>query len=221
MSCFVCLHGAGGWGSWFDLLARELAPLGHEVIGVDLPCDRDVGYDAYVDAALAAIGPRREGVVLVAHSLSGLVAPVVATRTPVELVVLLAAMVPRPGETGGEWWEALGHEEALTAQQLPDDSPETLFVHDVPPDVLAASAPPRDQSDALFAEPWPLAAWPDVRTEFLLCRDDRFFPAEWLRAAVRARLGVEPIEVPGGHCAHLSQPAALAAVLHGLVTASG
>ncbi len=216
MATFVCLHGAGGRASWWDLVASELVPLGHEVVAVDLPCDQDVGYEAYVDAVLQAIGDRREGVVLVAQSLSGLVAPLVATRTPIDLLVLLAAMVPRPGETGAEWWEAVGHDEALAAQGLPDDSPETLFVHDVPPDVLAATELPRDQSEALLEEPWPLAAWPDVPTEFLLCRDDRFFPAAWLREVVRDRLGIDPVEIPGGHCAYLSQPAALANALHSL-----
>jgi pimeloyl-ACP methyl ester carboxylesterase len=73
---------------------------------------------------------------------------------------------------------------------------------------------PRDQTSTLFEEPWPLSAWPDVPTRFLLCREDRFFPAVWLRALVRERLGIEPGEVPGGHCAYLSQPAALAAALH-------
>src|SRR3712207_7067368 len=32
----------------------------------------------------------------------------------VDLLVLLNAMVPRPGETGGEWWTATGHEQART-----------------------------------------------------------------------------------------------------------
>ena len=39
----------------------------------------------------------------------------------------------------------------------------------------------------------------DVPTRFLLCRDDRFFPADFLRRVVRDRLGIEPDEMPGGH----------------------
>ena len=36
----------------------------------------------------------------------------------------------------------------------------------------------RAQSEMVFADLWPLQSWPDVPTRFLLCRDDRFFPAE-------------------------------------------
>jgi len=56
----------------------------------------------------------------------------------------------------------------------------------------------------------PLPAWPDVPTRFLLCRDDRFFPAEFLRRVVRDRLGFTPDEIDGGHCVALSRPRELA-----------
>jgi pimeloyl-ACP methyl ester carboxylesterase len=213
MTTFVCIHGAGGRGSYWDLVAAELAPRGHEVVAMDLPCDEEVGLAAQVDAVLDAIGGRRGDIVLVAQSLGGFIAPLVATRIPVDEIVLLAAMVPRPGETGGEWWAATGHAEAVAAQGLPDESPETLFTHDVPLDVLEAAGPPRDQTGTILEEPWPLAAWPDVPTRFLLCRDDRFFPAAWLRDVVVDRLGIEPVEIPGGHCAFLSQPRAVADAL--------
>jgi pimeloyl-ACP methyl ester carboxylesterase len=210
MATFVCIHGAGGRGSDWDLVARHLRAAGHDVVAVDLPCEQPVGLSAYADAVVEAIGERRNHVVLVAQSLAGFVAPLVCERVPVALMVLVAAMVPRPGETGGEWWDATGHEAAVAAQGLPDDSAETLFLHDVDPEVLAATEPPRHQTGTLFEEPWPLPAWPDVPTRFLVCRDDRFFPAEWLGALVRDRLGIEPDEVPGGHAAHLSRPEALA-----------
>jgi pimeloyl-ACP methyl ester carboxylesterase len=213
MATFVCLHGAGGRASYWDLVGARLRRHGHDVVAVDLPCEEEVGLDAYTDVVVADIGDRRDDVVLVAQSLAGFVAPLVCTRTPVELMVLLAAMVPRPGESGEAWWANTGHAQAVAAQHLPDDSPETLFVHDVPADVLAATEPPRDQTSTLLAEPWPLAAWPDVSTRFVLARDDRFFPAEWLRGVVHDRLGIEPIEIPGGHCAFLSQPDAVASAI--------
>jgi pimeloyl-ACP methyl ester carboxylesterase len=210
MACFVCIHGAGGRGSYWDLVAAELTPLGHEVVAMDLPCEQEVGLDAYAAAVVGAIGDRRDDLVLVAQSLAGFIAPLVCTQLPVELMVLLAAMVPQPGESGAQWWVNTGHEVAVAVQRLPDHSPETLFTHDVPADVLANTEPPRQQTSTLFDEPWPLAGWPDVPTQFLVCRDDHFFPANWLRTIVRERLGIEPFDVPGGHCAFLSQPRALA-----------
>jgi pimeloyl-ACP methyl ester carboxylesterase len=211
MATFVCIHGAGGRGSSWDLVAAELRAAGHDVVAPDLPCDDDsAGLAEYTDAVVDSIGDRRDDLVVVAQSLGGLTAPLVTERVPVELIVLVTAMVPRPGETGGEWWANTGQAEAVAALHLPDHSEETLFTHDVPADVLAAADPPRDQSGTPMEEVWPLAAWPDVPTRFLLCTDDRFFPPEWMRGVVRDRLGIEPDEVPGGHCAFPSQPKLLA-----------
>ena len=39
--------------------------------------------------------------------------------------------------------------------------------------------------------PWPLAQQPALPTRALVCRDDRFFPAEFLRRVTRERLGIE------------------------------
>jgi len=68
----------------------------------------------------------------------------------------------------------------------------------------------RDQSNTPWERPWPLAAWPAVPTRFLLCRDDRVFPAAFLRRVVRERLGIAPDEIDGGHYVALSRPRELA-----------
>jgi pimeloyl-ACP methyl ester carboxylesterase len=62
-------------------------------------------------------------------------------------------------------------------------------------------------------EPWPLEAWPDVPTRFLLCRDDRLFPASFLRRVAHERLGLTADEIDGGHCVALNRPKELAARL--------
>ncbi|MEQ1786815.1 MAG: alpha/beta hydrolase [Acidimicrobiales bacterium] len=214
MATFVLIHGAGGSASSWNLVAAELQAAGHDTVAMDLPCDDpSAGLAEYRDAVVAAIGDRREDLVLVAQSLGGFTAPLVADRVRVDLIVLVTAMIPLPGETGGDWWGHVGVAEAIAAQGLSDQSDEALFLHDVPPDVLAASESPRDQTGRVMEEPWPLAAWPDVRTRFLLCTGDRFFPPEWMRGVVRARLGIEPDEIPGGHCAYLSQPGPMAAAI--------
>jgi pimeloyl-ACP methyl ester carboxylesterase len=88
----------------------------------------------------------------------------------------------------------------------------TTFFHDVPPDVVAEAVArgARRQSATPFQGPWPLAAWPDVPTRFLLCRDDRFFPAGFMRRIVKQRLGFTPDEMDGGHLPALSRPRELA-----------
>ena len=182
---------------------------------MDLPCEDDsAGLEAYAQAVVDLVGSRTGDLVLVAQSMGGLTAPLVAERLPVDLIVLLTAMVLVPGENGREWWGNTGHEAAVDAQGLEDTSEEAMFVHDVPAEVLAALEPPRDQSERPFDDRMPASGWPDVPTRFLLCSDDRFFPPEWMREVVRERLGIEPDDVPGGHSAYLSRPHALAAAIH-------
>ena len=123
MATFVFIHGAGGRGSYWDLVAAEVRGAGHDTVAMDLPCDDDAaGWSEYADAVVEAIGDRRGDLVVVAQSLGGFTAPLVAERVPVELIVLVTAMVPRPGETGDEWWANTGTAEAIAAQGLPEDA---------------------------------------------------------------------------------------------------
>jgi hypothetical protein len=71
----------------------------------------------------------------------------------------------------------------------------------------------RTQSDTPSREPWPLDAWPDVETRFVLCRNDRLLPPDFLRRVVRDRLGIAPDEIAAGHCVALSRPRKLAQLL--------
>jgi Alpha/beta hydrolase family len=88
--------------------------------------------------------------------------------------------------------------------------PEDVFAHDLPPDLAAELATRvRRQSDTPFADPTPFESWPDLPTRFLLCQEDRFFPAPFLRRVVRERLGIAPDEMGGGHLPALARPAEL------------
>jgi pimeloyl-ACP methyl ester carboxylesterase len=201
MATYVLIHGAGADAWHWHLVVPGLRASGHDVVAVDLPCDDDTaGLQEYADTVVNATGDRDQ-VIVVAQSLAGFTAPLVCDRLPVVLLVLVNAMVPRPGETAGEWWADTGH-------VFPDPfDPEVIFVHDLPPELAAESARHvRRQSDFVFGQPWPLAAWPDVPTRFLLCRDDRFFPAEFQRHMVRDRLGIIADEMDGGHLPALARP---------------
>ena len=212
MATFVLLHGAGSDSWYWHLVEPELRARGHDVVAVDLPCDDDsAGLDEYADVVVRAIGDRSD-VVLVAQSMAGFVAPLVCRRVAVRMMILVAAMVPAPGESPGEWWANTGH-------RFPTDDLESVFLHDVPPDVAAESREHnKDQSGTPFEKLWPLERWPDVPTRFLLCRDDRFFPADFQRRVVRERLGVVPDEIDGGHLPALARPRELAERLVAYVT---
>jgi pimeloyl-ACP methyl ester carboxylesterase len=212
---FVPVHAAGD-GAWgWHLVEAELRARGHDVVAIDLPSDESAALWDYAEAIVRAVGSRTN-VVLVAHSFGGFTAPLVCTRRPVEAVVFVTAMIPTPGEAPADWWANTGH--AAARRKLGADGDDIwTYYHDVPPD-LAAEALKRARahpSERANREPWPLAAWPDVATRFLLCRHDRLFPAEWMRALVRERLGVTPDEIDSGHCPNLSRPAELAARLEG------
>lgn len=211
MTTYVLIHGGGGVASSWDLVAAELRERGHDVVAVDLPIeDEAAGLNEYADTVVAAIGDRTD-LVVVAHSLGGFTGPLVCDRVSVDMLVLVAGMVPSPGETGEEWWANTAHEQALREQGEYDDVPIAVFYHDVPPDLATeALAKERDQAITPMLEPWPLGAWPDVPTRYLLCRDDRMFPAGWTRSMVRERLGIVPDEIDGGHSPFLSRPKELA-----------
>jgi pimeloyl-ACP methyl ester carboxylesterase len=217
VATYVLIHGAASDSWYWHRVVPELEARGHDVVAPDLPCDDDIaGIDEYTGAVVDAIGDQRDGeLVIVAQSLGGFTAPLVCDHVPVRVLVLLAAMVPRPGEVMAEWWDNTGWEDAhreLAVQQgrSPDAELDVMteFFHDVPPDVVAAAMAhgERAQSGTPFEKPWPGAAWPDVPTRFLLCRDDRFFPADFQRRVVRERLGITPDEMDGGHLPALSHP---------------
>jgi pimeloyl-ACP methyl ester carboxylesterase len=148
--------------------------------------------------------------------MGGFTAPLVCEQVPVQLLVLVAAMVPVPGEKPEDWWVNTGTREAQRAaaerdgRDPDDDDPATMFLHDVPADVVAALEDHSgEQSWTPFVKPWPGTAWPDVPTRFLLARDDRFFPADLLRRVVADRLGITPDEMEGGHLPALAHPTEL------------
>jgi pimeloyl-ACP methyl ester carboxylesterase len=108
---------------------------------------------------------------------------------------------------------------AWVGQNPLDDKVALDFVyHDCPPDRLdwALSTRLVFYAKRAIEEPCPLRAWPPVPSTYIVCSDDRTITPGWQRQAAREFLGVEPVELPGGHCPHVSRPEALADVLQGM-----
>jgi pimeloyl-ACP methyl ester carboxylesterase len=147
--------------------------------------------------------------------MAAFVAPMLCELVDVRLLVLVAPMIPAPGESPGAWWSSTGQTAARRREDeragRDPDAPSdvlTLFMHDVPPDAVAgafARGEPR-QSDTPFGEPWPLEAWPPVATRVVAGRYDRLFPLEFLRGLARERLGLEADVIDTGHLPALSRP---------------
>ena len=216
MSTFVLIPGAGGAASFWYRVIPLLEAGGHTATAVELPgADESAGLPEYTDLVLAAMGDR-EDVVLAAQSMGAFTAPMVCARRPVRLLVLVNAMIPRPGETPGEWWGHTGSDEARIAAAQAGGYPaeltlETYFLHDVPAEVLdSGETSGGPEADIAFGQPCDIDRWPDVPTRVVSGRDDRLFPLEFQRRVAQDRLGIEVDVVPGGHLAALSYPAALA-----------
>ncbi|TDB72014.1 alpha/beta fold hydrolase [Micromonospora sp. KC723] len=205
MATFVLIHGGGG-SSWdWHLLGPELAGRGHDVVVPELPIeDRAAGFAEFCDTVVSAVGDR-SNLVVVGHSYGAFTAPLVADKLPVRLIVLLTPMIPKPGESPGDWWGNTGHRSAEGFSE------EEQFYNGVPAEIVAeASAHGRDQVSAEWNEPWPLDAWPDVPTRVLIAREDRFFPPDFQRRVAADRLDAVPDEIDGGHAVALSRPKQLA-----------
>jgi pimeloyl-ACP methyl ester carboxylesterase len=214
MATFVLIHGAGDSGWYWHLAEAELQARGHHTIAPDLPCGNDTAsLDDYAGTVIdAATG--RPDLVLVSQSYGAFTATLAASRLPARLLVLLAGMIPAAGETPGQWWVNTGYQQAAGQQARLDggktghDDPLISYYNGVPRPLAeqALRRGGRGESTTVWNTPWPLDTWPDVPTRFIACRDDRFFPAAFLRRVARERLGIDVDEIPGCHCAALSHP---------------
>ena len=221
MATFLLVHGAGDSGWYWHLVQAELEARGHHAVAPDLPCGNDTAsLDDYAGTVASAAAGRPD-LVIVGQSYGAFTATLAASLLPARLLVLLAGMIPVPGESPSQWWAGAGYREAAEEQarrdggQTGNDDPLITYYNGVPRPLAeeALRRGGRGESSAVYNTPWPLDAWPDVPTKFILCQDDHFFPAALMRRLARERLGTDPDGVPGCHCAALSHPTELSELL--------
>ena len=186
MSTYVLIPGAGGAAWYWHRVVPLLQHAGHDAIAVDLPGDDEqAGLPEYANLVVSAIGDR-DDVVLVAQSLGGFTAPLVAAKVPLRALVLVNAMIPAPGETPGAWWDNTGWAEArIAAAERGGYGTEfdevVYFLHDVAAEVAATGAQhQRPEADAVFGSVCDFDSWPAVP----------------IRIAGRLRRPVLPARVP-------------------------
>jgi pimeloyl-ACP methyl ester carboxylesterase len=68
---------------------------------------------------------------------------------------------------------------------------------------------------------YPLSEHPDVRVALIYAAEDEFFEPAFERFMASEALGVDPIEIPGGHFPMAEDPDALAELLDRLSAPSG
>ncbi len=225
MTAYCLIHGSGQGPNGWKLLVQELEQRGHRVLTPAFEVSRtDEGLAWHADTIVQALdhsGLKPADVVCVAHSASGMYVPLIAERWSPRRMVFLAAVVPRPGLSIIKQFRAdpSMFNPAWVGQNPDNDKVALDFVfHDCPSDRLdwALSTRIMFYAKRAIEEPCPLRAWPTVPAAYIACCDDRTITPGWQRKAARELLGVEPLELPGGHCPHVSRPEALADALEGM-----
>jgi pimeloyl-ACP methyl ester carboxylesterase len=223
MADFILVHGAmhGAW-CW-DLVRRELQELGHRAFAMDLPISRpEARITDYADAVVRAAEGADERALLVGHSLSGVVIPHVALRRPVGALIYLCSLVAPVTAADHEANLALFNP-ALLAHRRFDEFGRVSYSDEAAMDFLYQDvALPLQQwavsnlrPQVLHPHPDLLPRMPEVPTYAIIGTEDRIVAgAERHRGLIRARLGIEPLELEGGHSPFLARPAALASMLH-------
>lgn len=222
MSTFVLIPGAGTDPHIFAATIDALHDRGHRGLAPALPLDDNDASPSDHAVVVAKAASAETEVVVVAQSLGAFAGPLVAQQLGATALILVAPMIPQPGETAGEWWGNTGHATAIGAvierhgpmAEWGREAIADVFLHDVDPEVARENAGYQHAPGAgMFTEPWPLDEWPDVPTRVLAPRGDRLFPLDFQRRVARDRLGLRVDEIDGGHVPMLSRPAELAARL--------
>ncbi len=178
--------------------------------------DPDAGFEARVGPALEALKDTSGPVIVVGHSASSGYAAFVADGTPGSLLVHLCPRLgpfpPPPGApdtfrkdfpkpasnaAGVVVWDTNAAIDAMYAR-LPLETARVLAER------LRPGAP---------AAEYPLPGHPNVPTVLVYATDDELFEPAWERFMARELLGIEPIEISGGHFPMVEDPEALAELL--------
>jgi pimeloyl-ACP methyl ester carboxylesterase len=228
VTTFGLIHGA--WhGAWcWERLVPELERLGHRAVALDLPCDDPAAtVTTYAAVATGQLAGEEDEPVLVAHSLGGLTAALVAARRRVQGIVYLCALIAEPGDSLVDqlraepeiflrgWDRGLGPPDDDRRRAWADFevARETLFAGCTEEDARWAFDRLRPQAAAPYREACPLDHRPSVPVAYVVCDDDRIVNPDWSLRAARERLEIEPLEMPGGHAPHIARPAELAKTL--------
>lgn len=214
MATMILLPGAGGAAAYWHRVEPLLRDAGHDVIAIALPGpDETAGLEEYRELVLERIGERDDGI-LVAQSMGGFTAALVAERARVRGIVFVNAMIPLPNETARAWWENTSSEEARVARAeahgyASEIDPRTYFFHDLPANVARDfERDDRDEAKKAFTQPCRFERWPDVPLLVLVGVDDRLFPRDFQHRVAKERLGADVAieDVRGGHLVALANP---------------
>ena len=190
---------------------------------MNLPTDESEASGArYAQVIAEAVRNSTEAPIVVTHSVSGVFLPLLPAYCSVSRMVFLAAFVPQIGKSPMEQLQAnpeMFWSDWIGKDPTKDDAvAEHYLFHDCDPATAAWALTTRSLmlGRHVLTEICRLRSWPDAAASYILCREDRTLRPDFWREQVRGQLKIEPIELTGGHCPHVSRPGELADVLNGL-----
>ncbi len=228
MTEFVLVHGA--WhDTWcWERLIPELLRRGHDAWAVALPQERGADIEAYAAAIGRAISSPAD-TTLVAHSASGLVAPIVAQRRQVSELVLVAALMNVPGSS---WMAQLAAQKAAQhsarfnqalARCIVDaqgywtwrtDDAAKVFYNDCEPiDAVRAAQRLHAQDMTVFGDMPPSVSRDAVPTRYVLCSQDYAISRDWAIPTAQEQFDATIEEFDASHSPFWSRPADFAKLL--------
>jgi pimeloyl-ACP methyl ester carboxylesterase len=232
LSTFVLVHGAyhGAW-CWHKV-APELEARGHDVITFDLPAHGvdttpvgDVSFEGYVDRVCRAVRKPDEPVILVGHSMAGMVITQAAERCPeaIECLVYLTAYLPSDGESmidqrveGSLISRSFVVDEARGVGVIDDDKLEELFYADCSgSDIALARALLRPEPIEPLSVPVSVSdsGFGRVSRVYVRCESDRAITIEQQRAMIADRGADAVVTLQASHSPFLSMPTETAEAL--------
>ena len=179
--------------------------------------DPEAGFEERIRPALAALEGVSGPLVIVGHSVSSGYAALMAAKRPGSLLIHLCPRLgPFPSPPGAPATFRKGF-------PFPPRRPDGAMVWD--PEAAIDAMYPRVSPEVAHelacrlrpavppAGEYPLPGHPRVPTVLIYATDDEIFEPSWERFMARELLGIEPIEIPGGHFPMVEDPATLAELL--------
>jgi len=212
----VLIHSTGQGAAGWERVVRALTERGRTANAVELPSDPDLLAADYAELVRGQVGALAAPMVL-AHSGAGPLLPATARALQASHQVWLAAWVPDPEasfvEDTGLHAEAAFNPDWIGKDPAEDAAAAAFLYHDADDATLrwALSTRRLFLPRAVYGERLALA--PEIPSTYVVAADDRTIRPEWQRRMARERLGVDPVEMPTGHCPNVSQPDRLAEIL--------
>ena len=237
MSTFLLIHGA--WhGAWcWKYVTPLLQDAGHKVIAPDLPGHgnddtpyKKVTLEKYVQSVCNELDKLEEPVILVGHSMGGIIITETAERRPdkIQSLVYLCAFLPQNGESLASM-EERNPQPAVQPNLVPakngitatvqDEKVVDLFYHDcTDADIAFAKQHLCPQALGLLNTQVTVtdANFGRIPRYYILCTEDRALCLELQNEMVNAVPGTKTFSLASSHSPFFSMPDKLADILIGI-----